>query len=134
MANISDTIRSALDAFVEDLSNLIQQAALESVGQALASASVVPSRRGRGAREAAPVFASLAQNRKKGAKRTAEELEQLTKKLHGYIAKNPGQRIEQIAQSLDISTKELNLPAKKLISEKKLSTKGQKRATTYFAK
>jgi len=58
----------------------------------------------------------------------------LIKKLHGYIAKNPGQRIEQIAASLDISTKELNLPAKKLISEKKLSTKGQKRATTYFAK
>ena len=134
MANINDTIRSALDAFVEDLSTLIQQAALESVEQALASASSIPGRRGRGARDAAPAFAALSQNRKKGAKRTAEELEQLIKRLHGYIAKNPGQRIEQIAQGLDISTKELNLPAKKLISEKKLSTKGQKRATTYFAK
>ncbi len=135
MANISDTIRAALDAFVDDLSNLIQQAALESVEQALASASTIPGKRGaRGARGAAPVFVALSQNRKKGAKRTPEELEQLIKKLHGYIAKNPGQRIEQIAQGLDISTKELNLPAKKLISEKKLSTKGQKRATTYFAK
>ena len=136
MANINDAIRSALDAFVDDLSNLIQQAALESVEQALASASAIPGKRGRGAARApsAPAFASLAQNRKKGAKRTPEELEQLIKKLHGYIAKNPGQRIEQIAQGLDISTKELNLPAKKLISEKKLSTKGQKRATTYFAK
>ncbi len=135
MANISDTIRSALDAFVDDISNLIQQAALESVEAALAGASTIPGRRGRGVRgAAAPSFAALAQNRKKGAKRTPEELEQLIKKLHGYIAKNPGQRIEQIAASLDISTKELNLPAKKLISEKKLSTKGQKRATTYFAK
>ncbi len=134
MANISDTIRAALDSFVDDISNLIQQAALESVEQALASASAIPGRRGgRGARAAAPSFAALA-SRKKGAKRTPEELEQLIKKLHGYIAKNPGQRIEQIAASLDISTKELNLPAKKLISEKKLSTKGQKRATTYFAK
>ncbi|HYP76663.1 MAG TPA: DNA-binding protein [Polyangiaceae bacterium] len=136
MANISDTIRAALDAFVNDLSSLIQEAALESVEQALAEASTIPGR-GRGARSgrvAAPSFASLADNRKKGAKRTPEELEQLIKKLHGYIAKNPGQRIEQIAQGLDISTKELNLPAKKLISEKKLSTKGQKRATTYFAK
>ena len=135
MANISDTIRAALDSFVDDISNLIQQAALESVEQALASASTIPGRRGaRGGRAAAaPSFAALA-SRKKGAKRTPEELEQLIKKLHGYIAKNPGQRIEQIAASLDISTKELNLPAKKLISEKKLSTKGQKRATTYFAK
>jgi len=136
MANISDTIRAALDAFVNDLSSLIQEAALESVEQALAEASTIPGRgRGaRGARAATPSFVSFAQNRKKGAKRTPEELEQLIKKLHGYIAKNPGQRIEQIAQGLDISTKELNLPAKKLISEKKLSTKGQKRATTYFAK
>jgi len=136
MANINDTIRAALDAFVEDISNLIQQAALESVEQALAGASVIPGRRGRGAGRAAaaPSFMALGAGRKKGAKRTAEELEQLIKQLHGYIAKNPGQRIEQIAQGLDISTKELNLPAKKLIAEKKLSTKGQKRATTYFAK
>ena len=137
MANISDTIRAALDAFVNDLSSLIQEAALESVEQALADASTIPGRGGRGgrgARAAVPSFVSLSQSRKKGAKRTPEELEQLIKKLHGYIAKNPGQRIEQIAQGLDISTKELNLPAKKLVSEKKLSTKGQKRATTYFAK
>src|SRR3954465_7788017 len=137
MANISDTIRAALDAFVNDLSNLIQEAALESVEQALAEASTIPGRGCRGARAAragVPSFVSLAQSRKKGAKRTPEELEQLIKKLHGYIAKNPGQRIEQIAQGLDISTKELNSPTKKLISEKKLSTKGQKRATTYFAK
>jgi len=136
MANISDTIRAALDSFVNDLSSLIQEAALESVEQALAEASTIPGRGGRGARAAASSssFVSLSQSRKKGAKRTPEELEQLIKKLHGYIAKNPGQRIEQIAQGLDISTKELNLPAKKLISDKKLSTKGQKRATTYFAK
>jgi len=133
MANISDTIRAALDASVNDLSNLIQEAALESVEQALAEASTIPGRGGRGARAVTPSL-SFSQSRKKGAKRTPEELEQLIKKLHAYIAKNPGQRIEQIAQGLDISTKELNLPAKKLISEKKLSTKGQKRATTYFAK
>ena len=137
MANINDTIRAALDSFVEDISNLIQQAALESVEQALAGASAIPGRRGsRGAGRssvAAP-FVALSRGRKKGAKRTQDELDQLIKKLHGYIAKNPGQRIEQIAQGLDITTKELNLPAKKLIGDKKLSTKGQKRATTYFAK
>ena len=134
MANINDAIRAALDSFVEDLSNLIQKAALESVEQALSSASTIPGKRGRGARAAAPAFVALSQSRKKGAKRTPEELEQLIKKLHTYIGKNPGQRIEKIAQGLDISTKELNLPAKKLIGDKKLSTKGQKRATTYFAK
>src|SRR5450432_969059 len=134
MANINNTIRAALDAFVEDISNLIQQAALESVEQALVGASAIPGRRGRGARSVAAPFIASVRGRKKGSKRTAEELEQLIKKLHAYISKNQGQRIEQIAIGLDISTKELNLPAKKLISDKKLSTKGQKRATTYFAK
>ena len=107
MANISDAIRSALEAFVDDISNLIQQAALESVEAALAGASTIPGRRGRGGRVAMPAFAALSHSRKKGAKRTPEELEQLIKKLHSYIGKNPGQRIEQIAQGLDISTKEL---------------------------
>jgi hypothetical protein len=134
MANINDTIRAALDAFVEDISNLIQQAALESVEQALTGASVIPGRRGRATGRNAALTFALGRGRKKGAKRTAEELEQLIKRLHAHIAKNPGQRIEQIAQGLDITTKELNLPAKKLISEKKLTTKGQKRATTYYAK
>jgi HPt (histidine-containing phosphotransfer) domain-containing protein len=134
MANINDTVRAALEAFVDDISSLIQQAALETVEAALAGASSIPGRRGRGPRAVTSSLAPSAASRKKGAKRTPEELEQLIKKLHGYIAKNPGQRIEQIASSLDISTKELNLPAKKLISEKKLTTKGQKRATTYFAK
>ncbi|MET0792715.1 MAG: hypothetical protein ABW061_14435, partial [Polyangiaceae bacterium] len=81
MSNISDAIRASLDSFVEDLSNLIQQAALESVEQALASASAIPGKRGRGARAALPAFVSLSQDRKKGAKRTPEELEQLIKKL-----------------------------------------------------
>ena len=139
MANISDTIRAALDAFVTDLSNLIQEAALESVEQALAEASSIPGRGGRGgrgARASAPSFVSLSlsQSRKKGAKRTPEELEQLIKKLHGYIAKNPGQRIEQIAVGMGTSTKELTLPARKLLAEKALKTKGQRRATQYFSK
>ena len=47
---------------------------------------------------------------------------------------NPGQRIEQIADGMGTSTKELNLPAKKLIAGKQLKTKGQNRATQYFSR
>ncbi len=72
--------------------------------------------------------------REKGAKRSPEALEALTKKLSLYIAKHPGQRIEQIGAGLGIPTKELNLPAKKLIAAKSVATKGQKRATTYHAR
>ena len=58
----------------------------------------------------------------------------LTNKLRSYIARNPGQRIELIGQGLGLATKELALPARKLLAAKQISTKGQKRATTYFPK
>jgi hypothetical protein len=72
--------------------------------------------------------------RAKGAKRSPDELEAITKRLHAYVSKHPGERIEQIAAAMGVPTKELNLPCKKLIAERKLHTKGHKRATTYTAK
>lgn len=71
---------------------------------------------------------------RKGAKRPPEEIEQLTGKLLAYITKHPGERIEQIGVGMCVPTKELLLPAKKLIAAGKIRTKGQKRATSYSAK
>ena len=109
---------------------------METVQQALAGGDAprrgrrgpVPgSRRGAGAVAKAPRAA-----RAKGAKRSPDELEKLTTQLLSYIKGNAGQRIEQIADGMGTSTKELNLPAKKLISTKAIKTKGHKRATQYF--
>jgi hypothetical protein len=66
--------------------------------------------------------------RRKGQKRDPRELEMLTGRLGDYIRRHPGKRIEQIAEALGARTKELALPAKKLMEAKKISTKGQKRA------
>ena len=121
----------AVDAFVEQLSSLIRQAALDSVQIALNGAATASLRGATASR--GPMSKGLT-GREKGEKRTPEELELLTKKLHAYVSKNPGQRIELVGQALGVATKELALPVKKLIGGKKLSTKGQKRATTYFAK
>jgi len=130
MSNTDTAIREAVESFVEQLKGLIQQAALESVQAALGAGG--QTRRGAApARGAASVVRT---GRSKGAKRSPEELEALVKKLHAHVAKNPGQRIETIGAGLGVPTKELVLPVKKLLGEKKLSTKGQKRATTYFAK
>jgi hypothetical protein len=71
---------------------------------------------------------------KKGGRRSPEEMEQLTRSLLAHIKKNPGQRIEPIAQALEVGAKELALPVKKLWAEKAITTKGQRRGTTYYAK
>lgn len=135
MANnsVSEQIRARVEAFVDEMSDLIRESAMETMQKALGSGDG-GSRRGRragvaGRRAALP---SASRGRAKGAKRSPDELEKLTTQLLAYVKGNPGQRIEQIAQGMDTSTKELNLPAKKLLSKKALKTKGHKRATQYF--
>ena len=138
MANsLDDRIRARVEQFAAELADLIRESAMETVSVALAGARPSP---GRGGRRSAAVVAvrspgrGRAASREKGAKRPPDEIERLTGRLLDYIKGNPGQRIEQIADGMGTSTKELNLPAKKLIAGKQLKTKGQKRATQYFAR
>ncbi|MBN1608318.1 MAG: DNA-binding protein [Polyangiaceae bacterium] len=132
MANtdVNQEIRVRIQSFVDELSELVKQATLESVQAALQGTNGASTRKG--GRRAA-VLASAAR-RAKGSKRTAEELDALVAMLLRHIQSNPGQRMEQLAASLDIASKELTLPIKKLLQENRLRTKGQKRATAYFAR
>ena len=126
----SDEIRAKIESFVAGLEELVRRAALESVQQALgssasASASVlagaaVGSKRG-GARRAEA--AAPAAPGKRG-KRTGAEVEALADKLHKYIGKHPGQRMEQISAGMSVSSKDLTLPLQKLKGDRKLKTKG----------
>jgi hypothetical protein len=133
MANtdVNQEIRVRIQSFVDELSELVKQATLESVQAALQGNGAQAAGR-RGGRKAAAL--ALAGRRPKGSKRTAEELEALVATLLKHIQSNPGQRMEQLAASLDIPSKELTLPIKKLLQENRLRTKGQKRATAYFAR
>jgi hypothetical protein len=130
-SSVESDIRSRVEAFVEEITTMIRTSALEVVSEALGEGGTRPAARGR-ARAVAPVVSSG--RRSKGAKRDPRMLQALTDKLGDYIKKNPGLRIEQIGKALGTPTKDLALPVKKLIAGKKIATKGQKRATTYFAK
>ena len=138
MANsVDDRIRARVEQFAAELAELIRESAMDTVSAALSGARPSAGRGGRRAAVAAPLRATgrgRAASREKGAKRPPDEIERLTGKLLDYVKGNPGQRIEQIADGMGTSTKELNLPAKKLIAGKQLKTKGQKRATQYFAR
>ena len=132
--SVNDRIRSRVEAFAEELSALIRDSAMETVREALGGGGGGGARRGgRGGRVAA-VSAKAGSRREKGQKRDPNEIERLTGRLLDYVKGNAGQRIEQIAAGMGTVTKELNLPVKKLIAQKSLKTKGQKRATQYFAR
>jgi hypothetical protein len=126
MKTSNQAIHNLVNTFVTDLQNLfiadiIQSlAALAGAGNA-ATTQKLP-------KEAKPAA------RAKGAKRSPDELEALGKRLHAYVSKHQGQRIEQIAVGMGVTTKELTLSVKKLVAEKRLVTKGAKRATSYTAR
>jgi hypothetical protein len=126
---IESEIESLVATFVADLTSLLHASALDVVQEALGVGRVRAPRQARGAKSRAPTTGG---KRLKGAKRDPKDIEALTEKLASFVKKTPGQRIEQIGKALSTSTKDLALPVKKLVAAKRLSTKGQKRATTYF--
>jgi hypothetical protein len=132
--SVNDRIRSRVEAFAEELSALIRDSAMETVREALGGGGSAPRRGARGGRAAASSAPVRGGRREKGQKRDPGEIERLTGRLLDYVKGNAGQRIEQIAAGMGTVTKELNLPVKKLIAQKSLKTKGQKRATQYFAR
>jgi DNA-binding NtrC family response regulator len=147
MDNVDTQIKSRVDSFVAELSALVKKAALEAVSNAIKGEAPAPSvAKAPAAKKRAPAPApakapakaakaapaAAASKRKAGQKRSPDEIAKTTDKLLGYITKNSGQRIEEIAKGVGSSTKELTLPIKKLLNDKKITAKGEKRATRYF--
>jgi hypothetical protein len=121
--HIQDQVNARIDSFIADIAELARDAARETLSVALGA--------GPGGFELSRDFGDF-RRRRKGGKRSTDEINQMADTLLDYIGKNPGQRMESIARALDSSTQELTLPIKKLILGGRLRTEGQKRATSYF--
>lgn len=149
---MQDAINARVEVFAREISEIIQQSVTDAVAQALqatgGSAPARTTRRKATRRKATRAKAAsrkkatakkaagkaTGSRRKKGQKRTPEQLEAMTKSLLKEIKRKGGRRIEEIGTALSIPTKELALPIKKLIADKKIKTTGQRRATRYSAK
>jgi hypothetical protein len=138
-----EQILTRVESFVLELDQLVRQAVIELVEQALAQGiqdsgpARTTTRVALGKGKTAPIRASQAApvlKAKEGGRRTGAELDALTEGLMKYIQKHPGSRMEQIAKGMQIPSKDLTLPLTKLKGEGRLKVKGQKRATAYFVK
>jgi hypothetical protein len=69
-----------------------------------------------------------------GGKRNAQQLQRLMDSALKYIRRHPGARMDQIGAAMRVASKQLTLPLQRLKAEGHLKVKGQKRATSYFAK
>ena len=140
MSNIHDQIASRIKAFATELEELVRKAAIDAVTQSLGSGPVAP--RSAPVRAAAPAAAAAAAPKaaaaprpraaSKGGKRPPEELAEMVTKAGDWIKGNPGHGVEDMAKSLGVQTKELALPIAKLLKNKTIKKRGQKRATKYY--
>jgi hypothetical protein len=146
-------LQRRVDAFVHDLEVLIRKAAIDAVASALggggartgggragggqsgaAPAIQAGTAKATGAKRGRPAKAAGTAKAGKRVRRSLEQIDALAAKILQHVTQNPNQRAEAIKQALKIPAKEWALPVQKLISEGKLATKGERRATTYSAK
>lgn len=138
--DLDSQIQRRIEEFAKEMSELMRQAALESVREALGGGTAAPApRRGRPpGRKAGGGKTAAKKTRKgkgkRGAKRTAAELQALEDNFLKEVKKQGGRRIEEISKELGVTTKDLALPVRKLMADKQIKTTGQKRATRYFAR
>ena len=149
MTDIDQQIRATIAQFTDTLAGLVKQAAIRSVTQAFggsgpAVAAVVAKKFGRPAAKApvakvAPVVkvtavpaAKPAKKAKKSQVRRGEKQIAAAKAMVlDYVGKNPGKRSEELRAGLKMDRKTLADSLVRLKAEKKIKSKGQKRATTY---
>jgi hypothetical protein len=86
---------------------------------------------GKAKRKAAKKAQAPAEAKATRVKRTPEDISKIADKIEAYVRDNPGTRIDAVAKAIKKNTKELQLPVRKLIEEKRVRTEGQKRATEY---
>lgn len=124
--NMQSEMSRVVASFVAEITEIAKRAARDQLDAAFgggrssgraASSGSVASGRGRG----------------RGVKRTSADLDKLGEKFYEFVKANPGLRIEQINHKLGTSTKDLQLPIRKMIADGSLKAKGKKRSTTYTA-
>ncbi|HZI44607.1 MAG TPA: hypothetical protein VFD53_05260 [Ilumatobacter sp.] len=129
MTDVQTQINRLVASFVDQVTALARQAAMDTL-----AVSMGKSGGRRGAGPAAVLLAGVpGRGRGKGVKRSSSDLERVGEKLLAFVGANPGLRIEQINKAIGTSTRDLQLPIRKMIASGALKTKGQKRSTQYFA-
>ena len=135
--NTEKQTQDRVQSFVNELTGLVRQAALEAVQEALGGVAA-PKRRGRPRKTKKALARRKPVKRKakktgKHTKRSGAQLEAVATRVLAHVKKKPGQNATEISKALRRTPKDIQHPLRKLIADKKLRTTGQRRGTKYFA-
>jgi hypothetical protein len=121
MKDVERRIRAKIEVFVAELTELVAEAALQSVAEALRGLGKPSSRK--------PAPRALSQKTPRGrasgtAKRSRGEIDETAGTVLAIDEGNPGLGV--------IATKDLVLPIKRLMSAGAITSKWQKRSTKFY--
>ena len=139
MSTLKSRLDSLASSFASEVVRAIQGSSLEDSLSEVGGAKRGPGRP-RGSRSvtgAPPAVASNPRPRRGGRlpRRSAEDIKAALDRVHGLLKSSKGGlRAEQIRAALKLDVREMPRVLKEGLATKKLSSKGQKRATTYFAR
>jgi len=125
---------TSLRAQLDDLATQFANGVLAAIRSASLDDLLAESGSRRGPHDGA----SVSRGRKAGRlhRRSAEEIAKALERVVGVVkaTKGKGLRAEEIRQALSLDVREVPRVLKEGLKTKKLRAKGQKRATTYFAR
>ena len=132
---IQPTLQALASKFADDVMSAIRSAPVsELLGEEAPARPRTHATNGVSAKKPAAKAKPVEANGRL-ARRGPEEIEKTVGSILGLLAKNPaGMRSEQIRAALSMEAKEMPRPLAAAIESKRVTTKGQKRATTYFLK
>ena len=130
MKTATATVDQLVSRFAADLKELIKE---EMRGEILGFLSGAPPVGGRFIGPGGPYGAAKKPSKvaSPGVKRSAEDISKTAAKVLTYVRSHPDSRSEEIATAIGLSTSELVLPIKRLVTEKKLRAAGVARGTRY---
>ncbi len=131
MSTVTQKIQDLVAQFVQDVTALANQAALDTLQGAFGGTGVTTTSSTRTPRETVASKKNRG-NGQGGAKRSPEQLAALREKLLGHIKANPGQRVEEINVALGTTTGELSRPIHALIADGEVRSEGRLRSTRYY--
>lgn len=123
-------LQSRISDFVEEINDLVREAAVEAVQEALTEgkgrARRSPTRKATKARKTAT------KKRGKRVRRSGAQVDALAARALTAIKRKSGRRLGEIAKELRVATKDVRRPVQTLLDEKKVKTTGQRGGTRYF--
>ena len=128
MSTLDTQIRNRVESFVAELTGLIRQAAVD------AAVSALNGQRGAtytGAKRGPKPGAAAAGRKGTRVRRTEQQIQSTMKNVLEFIASKPGSRSEDVRSGLGLPAATMADALKRLMADKSIKSKGQRRGTTY---